>query len=98
MIIERKDEILERLKCDEILFVRDQVCTRITKFSAESVDGVNSNQKEADTKLLLHARDVLESSIEAVVLVRSPSGDIDIICKRDTRSYITNYCLSTRTI
>ena len=29
-------------------------------------------------KLLLHASDVLESSSDAVVLVRSPSGDIDI--------------------
>ena len=75
MIIERKDEILERLRCDEILFSRDQICTRITSFSVESVDGLSSNQEEADTKLLLHAREFLENSTDALVLVRSPSGD-----------------------
>ena len=75
VIIKRKDEILERLKCNEVLFSRDQVCTRITKFPVESVDSLSSNQEEADTKLMLHDRDVL---VDAVVLVRSPSGDIDI--------------------
>ena len=78
MIIERKDEILVRLKCDEILFSIDQVCTRITKFSAEFVDSPDSIQEEADTKLLVHARDVLESSTDAGVLVRSLSGHIRI--------------------
>ena len=78
VIIERKDEILERLKCDEILFSRDQICTRIRKFSVGPADCHSSNQEEADTKLLLHAREFLENSTDAVVLVRSPSGDIDI--------------------
>ena len=78
VIIERKDEILERLKCDKILFSRDQICTRITNFSVESVDALSSNQEEADTKLLLHAREFLENSTDALVLVRSPSGDIDL--------------------
>ena len=78
MIIERKDEILERLRCDEILFSRDQICTRITSFSVEFVDGLSINQEEADTKLLLDAREFLENSTDAPVLVRSPSGDIDI--------------------
>ena len=78
MIIERKDEILERLKYDEILFSRDQTCTRITNFSVKSVDGLSSNQEEADTNLLLHAREFLENSTDTVVLVRSSYGDIDI--------------------
>ena len=78
VIIKRKDEILERLKCYEILLSRDQICTRITNFSVESVDALSSNQEEADTKLLLHAREFLENSIDTLVLVRSPSGDIDI--------------------
>ena len=71
-------EILERLKCDEAPFSRDQVCTRITKFSVESTDGLSSNQEEADTKFLVHARDVLESSTDGGVLVRFLSGDIGI--------------------
>ena len=72
VIIERKDEILEKLKCDEILFSRNQI------FSVESVDSRSSNQEEADTKLLLHAREFLENSTDTLVLVRSPSGDIDV--------------------
>ena len=36
------------------------------------------NQEEADTKLLLHAKHVLDSDDRKLVLVRSPSGDTDI--------------------
>ena len=44
----------------------------------ESSDGLSSNKEEADTKFLVHARDVLESSTDAGVLVRSLHGDIGI--------------------
>ena len=37
-----------------------------------------SNQEEADTKVILHAKHATESSDEGIAIIRSHSGDIDI--------------------
>ena len=42
------------------------------------VEELSSNQEEADTKLLLHAKHALDDSDNASVIVPSPSGDVDI--------------------
>ena len=42
------------------------------------VEALFSNQEEADTKLLLHAKHMLDSDARKLVLVRSPSGAVDI--------------------
>ena len=39
---------------------------------------ISSNQEEADTKLLLHCKHAFDSSGDKSVIVRSPSGDVDI--------------------
>ena len=39
---------------------------------------LSSNQEEADTKLLLYASHVLHKSQNRNVVLRSPSGDVDI--------------------
>ena len=51
------------------------------KYAPELQTSLQSScdEEEADTKFLLHARDFLKNSTDAVVLVRSPSGDIEII-------------------
>ena len=56
----------------------DKVCKRITRTSASLVEALCSNQKEADTKLLLQAKHLLDSDDRKLVLVRFPSGDVDI--------------------
>ena len=56
----------------------DKVCKRITRTSASVVEALCSNQKEADTKLLLQAKHLLDSDDRKLVLMRSPSGDVDI--------------------
>ena len=78
VLIENKEEILEMLKYQEIMFSMDKVCKRITRTSVSLVEALCSNQEEADTKLLLHAKHMLDSDDRKLVLVRSPSGDVDI--------------------
>ena len=78
VLIENKEQILEMLKCQEIMFSMDKVCKRITRTSVNLVEALCSNQEEADTKLLLHTKHVLDNNDRKLVLVRSPSGDVDI--------------------
>ena len=78
VLIENKEEILGMLKCQEIMFSMDKVCERITRTSVSLIEALCSKQKEADTKLLLHAKHVPDSDERKLVLVRSPSGDVDI--------------------
>ena len=66
------------LKCQEIFFSTDKVCNRITSTTVSLVESLCSNQEEADTKLLLHTKHVLDNDDSKLVLVTSPSGDVDI--------------------
>ena len=78
VLIENKEEIIGMLKCQEIFFSTDKVCNRITSTTISLVESLCSNQDEADTKLLLHTKHVLDNDDSKLVLVRSPSGDVDI--------------------
>ena len=78
VLIENKEEIIGMLKCQEIFFSADKVCNRITSTTVSLVESLCSNQEEADTKLLLHTKHVLDNDDSKLVLMRSPSGDVDI--------------------
>ena len=78
VLIENKEEIIGMLKCQEIFFSTDKVCDRITSTTVSLVESLCSNQEEADTELLLHTKHVLDNDDSKLVLVRSPSGDVDI--------------------
>ena len=56
----------------------DKICYHITASTVEIDDESSSNQEEADTKLLLHCKHSFDSSGDKSVIVRSPSGDVDI--------------------
>ena len=56
----------------------DGICYGITKDYVEVINEQSSNQEEADTKLLLHAKHAKGMDQNRLVLVRSPSGDVDI--------------------
>jgi len=55
----------------------DEYCEKVTLSNVTQVDNLVSNQEEADTKVILHALDALES--DGNVCIRSPSGDTDIL-------------------
>ena len=70
--VEHSQELLLRLKCHEILISLYKICYRLlVSAEADVIECLNSNQKEADTKLLLHAKHMS-------VIIRSHSGDVDI--------------------
>ena len=47
--------------------------------SSTAEESLKSNHEEADTKLILHCYKILKSSETSVVVLRSPSGDTDIV-------------------
>ena len=56
----------------------DGVCFRITATLVEIFEDLSSNQEEVDTKLLLHANYAVLLDPDGSIIVRSPSGDVDI--------------------
>ena len=73
------DKCLDILQCTEVYFSEESKCIRITLNDVTIENNLSSNQEEADTKVALHSKHAYERSPEKVVIVRSPSGDIDII-------------------
>ena len=73
-----KETLLQKLQCRRIMFSMDQLCYEITTSGVAVVEQLSSNQEEADTKLLLHAAHSLSENADGSVVVRSPSGDVDI--------------------
>ena len=76
--MERKLEVLFSLNSKEIYFSTDDQCHKINKDNVINVPELSSNQKEADTKLCLHAHHALNSADRGTVIVRNHSGDVDI--------------------
>ena len=56
----------------------DNECHTVTAASSIETIWLKSNQEEADTKVILHNLHVLRNS-ELSVVLRSPSGDTDIM-------------------
>ena len=77
-----KDELIkssqEMLSSEMIYFSLDGVCLKITRDTVTEETQLSSNQEEADAKLLLHANHVLHENQNQNVILRSPSGDVDI--------------------
>ena len=77
-LVKKRQSVLQKLRCHEIFFSMDKLCLRITVNTTDIIEELTSNQEEADTKLLLHAKHAFNSTENQAVLVRSPSGDVDI--------------------
>ena len=59
-LIVNESSVLQKLKCQKIDLSMDQICYGITKDSDGVIDDLSSNQDEANTKLMLHARYAIE--------------------------------------
>ena len=77
-MIADKTKALNLLCCQEIYFSTYEDCRKVTLTSCEVVPELISNQEEADTKLILHCFHALNTH-PSKILVRSPSGDTDIL-------------------
>ena len=69
-------KVLNVLRCTELCFLSENHCSKLMLSSSESEDSLLSNQEDADTKVPLHCKHVLERHPSKQIMVRSPSGDI----------------------
>ena len=78
-IISNMAKALDFLCCQEIYFSTYKDCRKITPVSCKIEAELISNQEEADTKMVLHCCHALSRHSSKKILVRSPSGDTDIL-------------------
>ena len=80
VIESNKVKILNLLRTNELFLSMENTCRLLTHSSSEDVSELQSNQEEADTRVVLHAMHALShgGNIQPVV-IRSPSGDTDIV-------------------
>ena len=77
-IINHRSNCLQILRANKIFLSKDGECTEISLSSVNVNRDLSSNQEEADTKVILHALNVLHESQQYKIHLRSPSGDTDI--------------------
>ena len=77
-LVKNSKEILSKLSCEVIYFSMDNICVKISERSSCEVSELASNQEEADSKLLLHTKHSIHNNPDHKIVIRSPSGDIDI--------------------
>ena len=56
----------------------DNICVKISERSSCEVSELASNQEEGDSKLLLHTNHSIHNNPDHKIVIRPPSGDIDI--------------------
>ena len=67
------------LRCDELVLSREGECNLLTHIEEKTYDQLLSTQEEADTKIIAHAVEILHQDTENKVVIRSPSGDTDVL-------------------
>ena len=77
-LVKEKKSILEKLECSEVYFSMENVCYLISVDSVSTVRELNSNQEEADTKLLLHTDHAMHNYTGKQVVGKSHSGDTGV--------------------
>ncbi|CAB4006806.1 Hypothetical predicted protein [Paramuricea clavata] len=78
VLMKNQQKTLEMLNCKEIFFSTLDDCIKITENCSCNIEGLASNQEEADTKVVLHCKSAPASSLNKSIILRSPSGDTDI--------------------
>ena len=76
--IKNSKDYLDVLKSDRIILSLDGRAIKITINDVTEVAELSSNQEEADTKLLLHTNHALLENSNQKIILRSPSGDVDV--------------------
>ena len=76
--VKHSHDYLQLLSSEVIYFSIDGLFLQIKQERVIEASQLSSNQEEADTKVLLHTNHVLHENIDQNVVLRSPSGDIDL--------------------
>ena len=77
-VCNNKETVLGDLNCSEIYISTEGKCIRLTTNQEIECLQLSSNQPEADTRVILHARHAVDTT-SAPVFLFSPSGDTDIV-------------------
>ena len=77
-IVDNRAKVMNILITDKIFLSSANKCTSVTLSQVQQEDTLQSNQKEADTKIILRAVHALQYC-NGDVVVRSPSADTDIL-------------------
>ena len=72
-------KMLNLIKSNKLVISMEDSCRSLTLSAAEDVQCLTSNQEEADTKIFLHCAQILKENDTDIVVIRSPSGDTDIL-------------------
>ena len=78
VLIDEREFILEQLNCEVLYYSMDNICFAFKMDGVEQCPELSSNQEEADTKMIMHCVNALDSNDHGNVVIRSHSGDTDI--------------------
>ena len=59
VIKNKREEVLEMLRCDELVLSREGECKLLTHIEGRTYEQLLSTQEEADTKIIAHAVEIL---------------------------------------
>ena len=59
VIKNEREEVLEMLRCDELVLSTEGECKLLTHIEEKAYDQLLSTQEEADTKIIAHAVEIL---------------------------------------
>ena len=76
---QKKAQALNTLRTTKIVLSRERECSIVTLAGCSSFHQLLSNQEEADTKVITHALQAQGEDQYHHVIIRSPSGDTDIL-------------------
>ena len=75
----KKAAVLNTLRTTKIILSREDHCQSISLSSNDTFGNLLSNHEEADTKSIAHAMQFVEENENHRVIIRSPSGDTEIL-------------------
>ena len=70
-------DILRSLGCEKLVLSGEEACTKFTSSTTTIYEALLSNQPEADTRIILHAKEMVRIGKDVTLI--SPSGDTDIV-------------------
>ena len=73
-----KGKVFNMLRTTKIILSAENKCRCLTLSSATDLVELASNQEQADSRVILHALNALELDKVESVIIRPPSGDVDI--------------------
>ena len=97
-VINEKQTAIPLLKTDVIVLSGDNECYTVTSGLVTANYELKCNQEEADTKVILHAIQIIQC-IPFKLIIRNPSGDADIMILNDCNWIRThNHLVHKRTL